>query len=188
MENIDDVSIKLFAERISAQRKRESNIILNMLHDSQYMDQLVKKINEDTCVYENINSNDNKLSLLYKIVDNYAKENGLSPIVMPYYSIYYVEYNGCRFSVFKKSKDNEVGYGCYISYLKEEQMPYCINYQDIVNNKSIDANSFTAGLIAELKNHIEKMHAEGLPVYFIRQLVDNIVDDLEKEKMNGKVK
>ena len=44
----------------------------------------------------------------------------------------------------------------------------------------IDINNFTDNLVAELKGVIDKLYKEGFPLYFIQQLVDNMIEQKRK--------
>ena len=152
----------------------------NILDNPKYMNNLVTKIKDIGFVLENQEEKYNTykdLSLLYELVDTYAKNNNLYSINQSYHSIYYVKYNNYIFSIFKKNNDKKVLCGCYVNYLNENQLPYCIDFDNIKNNEKIDINSFSRGMITQLKEIIDKLYQEGFPLYFIQQLVDNMIEE-----------
>ena len=175
MSNLENEGLKTFIEKLKLYNEEKRKF----LNNSDYMDDLVKKIRYNTYVFDdntqektNMCSTYNNISFLYKIVNDYATSNYLSPVRQSNYDIYYIKYNNYIFSIFEKQNDEKKPiYGCYDVFLKESQLPYCINFEDIKNNKKVDINDFSRGLVVELKDIINKLYEEGFPLHFIQQLI-----------------
>ena len=179
-----------FINQLKKEKTIEKEIISNILNDSQYMDGLVKRIENESYVFDNNSDKNgiNNLSILYKIVDNYARKNEFYPISNNGCSIYYVEYCNSVFSIYKRIVDNKVTYGCFANYINKDKLPYYIMFSDIKNNKMVDVTNFTEGLISQLKDTIVGLNNEGLSLFFIQQLVDGIIENLENDNKNSKMK
>ena len=190
MSNLENEELNLFVVKLYSDEKRK------LLNNSDYMDTLVKKIRNNTYVFDgdikektNICSTHNDLSLLYNIIDGYATINNLFPVKQSNYNVYYIKYNNYIFSIFEKQNDEKKPiYGCYDVFLKENQLPYCIDFEDIKNNKKIDIGDFNKGLIAELNAIIDKLYNEGFPIYAIQYIVGKILYQLKKERQTTRNK
>lgn len=185
MENgINEESLKLFVEGIKKEREQKEKINKLILHDDKYINSVIKELKKYG--YLHSMGSGKYISLLphlYRIVNVYAKTNNLCPIIFKNYSIYYINYNGYIFSIFRESIDDNIEFGCYPNYLKEEQIPYYIDFNDIKNNREITINEVSNGLIKKVYDAISELNEEGLSVYFINDIVNSICDDLEnKEK------
>lgn len=184
MIDIDSEMAAKFMENLTKIREEEKVKEQNILMNNGYMNNLVQKLKINMYVISNNDKEDSyntyyDLPILYKLVDNYAKDNNLSPLCQKYYEVYYLKYNDYIFSIFRKKKDRKITYGCYPIYLKKNDLPYCIDFLNIKNNVNGISN-FCNGLVGQLKDLVDLLYKEGFPLHFIQQLVDNIVEDKRK--------
>lgn len=181
---------RLFIERLSTEKSKEKNDRNEILYDSTYMNKLIERIRNYHYVIDNSeNANDityYNLSLLYKLIDNYASDNDLYPVMSNNYSLYYIEYNGYMFSVFKKKRNGIPNYGCYETYLTKEELPYYIKFDDLKEEKDMTIDDFKTGLIKEFIDMVVKMNNAGFPLYSIQDLVDKITFDIENKEKSRK--
>lgn len=173
-----------FIENLKEAAKEEKIKRQNILNNAEYMDNLIKKLKvysyvlEETGEKERVNTYKD-LALLYKIVNEYARDNNLCPVSQNYYDVYYLRYNNYMFMIYKNRNNKAITYGCYPSYLKDDYLPYIIEFEDIRKGKDIDINK---GLILELRNVLERLIEEGFSIYFVQQLVDDMIDNIREEK------
>lgn len=186
MEGMESESMKEFMENLKEARKEEEIKVHNILDNNEYMDKLIEKLRMNSYVLEETSEKEKyntykDLSFLYKIVDNYARDNNLCPVRKNFHDIYYIKCFNYIFILYKKRSDKGITFGCYPNYAKDEDLPYIVEFEKIQKDESIIINK---GLILEFKNLINKLLEEGFPLYFIQQLFDDIVDNIGEEKGN----
>ena len=162
----------------------------NIMNNQEYMNNLIKKLKVNTYVLEETGEKEKyntykDLSILYTIVDNYARSNSLCPISCNAYSFYYLEYKNYLLMIYKKITDKDITFGAYPCFKKVEDLPYLVNFENVVTGKNMDFNN---GLIMELKSVIDRLLNEGLPLYYVEQLAVDIIKNKEVEKGHVKVK
>ena len=185
MIEVNEESLKRFVNNIRDNAEKEQKEISDLLNDPLYMERLINKIKTDSYVFE-YDKGDNKLSILYKIVENFARDSELVSILKHDYKYFYVEYKDCLFAIYRKLNDKGIMYGCFPVYINKKDLPYYIKYDDIRNAKAANINDLSTGLIADLRDIINKMIDEGFTKGFIEQLVGNIMNnkDNSDEKTN----
>lgn len=185
MIEVNKESLERFVNNTRNNVRKQQEEIYNLLNNSSYMDELIRKIKKDSYVFEYDNG-DNKLSILYKIINDYVKNSDFVPVVYHDYKYFYVEHNDYIFALYKKSTVKGIMYGCFPVSLNKKDLPYYIKYDDIRNDKAMNINSLPSGLIVELRDVINKMVDEGFTYGFIEQLVGNIIE--AKESSNNESK
>ena len=113
---------------------------MNLLYNKYFFNWLFSQMGKRYYVIynkESVGVNAKKIPLLYKLVDNYAKSNDLTPTNMINYSIYNVNYNGYLFSIFEHITETNYEYGCYANSKDNISVLNYINLSDIKNNDDI---------------------------------------------------
>ena len=160
---------------------RKANLILN---DPVYLDTLREKL----CVYHHVTeelgdveryNTQKDLSILYGLVDNFAKASNLRATTLMGHQWYEIKYNDYIFNItMRKEKDGSVTYECYHTYTDECNLPYCVNIDDIKTWKLIDINELNIGLVANFRDTIKFLNNEGFSLDFIKQLVDEVTESI----------
>lgn len=176
-----------FAKNLLEAKKEEAIKRENILNNNEYMDNLITKLQMNSYVLDETGEKEKfntckDLSFLYKIVDNYARDNNLCPVSKNNHNVYYLRYQNYKFILYKKISEKAITFGCYPSYVKDEYLPYLIEFENIRRGESINANK---GLILELRTIIDKLLEEGFPLYFIQQLFEDMIDNIRDEKGNS---
>ena len=104
-----------------------------------FFDWLINQIGKSYYAIYNKTSKDKNVKLiplLYELVNDYAINNNVSPISIMNYEIYYINYNGFIFSVFKHVSNTNYEYGCYANFLEKTSVSEYINFDDIRKNNA----------------------------------------------------
>ena len=162
--------------------EENNNKMNNLFFDESFFDWLINQMDKHYyAVYnrESTDTNAKQIPLLFKLVENYATANSLSPIKMLYYNIYYVNYNGHIFSIFEHISDVNYEYGCYANPLSKADIPYFINFDDIKNSNQ---DYLSKVLVTEIEERMQKLRENGVSIEDIRNIVNCICDNFKNTK------
>ncbi len=114
-----------------------------LLQNNGFYTWLIKEMNRHHyALYNNINVTQNTrlIPLLFKVIDDYAKNNNIEPVKIMNYNIYYIDYKGYIFSIFEHISDTNFEYGCYANLKEASNIPCFINFDDIRKSNHVKSN------------------------------------------------
>ena len=158
-----------------------------ILNNPEYLDSLINKL-QNYSVTEELGDEEKyntqkDLSILYAIVDYYAKLSHLSPLCLSNFQWYNVKYGDDIFAIHKEDMENgDVVYKCYNVIATEKDLPYCIDIKYVKERNLIDINDLTEGEIVNLREYIKSLNSSGFTFDFIRQLVDETLNNIKDGK------
>ena len=155
--------------------------MIYVLTNTNFMNWVIKNLYNHYYIDDHSKYNDNdlfyakKIHVLYDLISEYAMKNNIESTQFGYYDLYFIEYNGSVFFVYRGTNS----YGCFNNTLDKNKLPYCINFRDIVKNKITDIINFDNGLLNDLKENIIRLYKKGFSLDLIGDIVDKFIVDID---------
>ena len=152
-----------------------------VLTNSNFMNWIIKKLNAHYYIDDHDNKNNEtdefyskKLATLYHLISDYAKKNNIEPVKFMENNLYYVEYRGNVFFVYEGNNS----FGCFNNTLDKKELPYCINFSDVIMTNINDIVNQDNSLFKDLIQEIVKLHRKGISLDFIKEYINNYLSKL----------
>lgn len=171
----------IFIERINPRIKYQNELKKEILMNSSYMEWIIRFLNRhplgfsdyDVCEDEFDNHNIQKLNILYSIIKDYVYKNYVAEFID--LNSYILKYGDCYLQI----EESLVMHNLKYTVIKIRKTDKYIDFNDIKENKKDDYVDTNNDIIYELNQKIDKLYQKGLPIDYIKEIIDDIIYNIE---------
>ena len=185
--NINEEEIRKYAETIRRDKERELEKEKSFLESDEFILKIISLLNSKPIASSDGGFNSD-YNMLYRLIDKFARESGLVPIISDVFNFYYVYYMNYQFIVFKELTPDRCRFGCMRKTERNEKVPYWINYEDVKANRKINMNNIGDGLIKDLGDCIMNLYSSGVSESFIRNFTEKMCENLRVKEERHKTR
>lgn len=185
--NINEEEIRKYAETIRRDKERELEKEKSFLESDEFILKIISLLNSKPIASSDDGFNSD-YNMLYRLIEKFARESGLVPIISDVFHFYYVYYMNYQFIVFEELTPDRCRFGCMRKTERNEKVPYWINYEDVKANRKINMNNIGDGLIKDLGDCIMNLYNSGVSESFIRNFTEKMCENLRIKEEKHKTR